>query len=166
MFIIYPWPIAVLCNSSLHVQRFVGWKAGVEGMCPAQAIQNIQQGPTMYSIVMSWRIGRHGRGEKERDKEKENSLGRTSCNNCSDGVVQNSICSVLLHSQPCHPSNTFWVAEKTFRGDHTGHHCKSQIHVVPPESCSAVSALRQRQKILRGTSSNRLEWLWECGEGG
>lgn len=61
--------------------------------------------------------------EQRREREKENSLGFPSCNSCSDGVVQNSICSVLLHSLPCHPSKTIQAAEKTFRRDHTGPFC-------------------------------------------
>lgn len=113
-------PMAILCNSSLDLQRIVL----SEGMCPGQAGTLEYTTEAHHALCCNlcgvWRIDRRGTGEKERDREKENSLGCPSCNNFSDGEVQNSICSVLPYSQPCHLSKTIWTAEKTFRRDHTG----------------------------------------------
>ncbi len=116
-----------------------------------------------------WRIDRQGTGEKERDREKVNSLGCPSCNNSSNGVVQNSICSVLLHSQPCHLSKTIRTAEKTFRRDHTGplrswlvaNPCPAPLELL----CCLCSAAEEPERNMLTQFTVTVE-LSNCGEGG
>lgn len=134
--------MAFLLNSCLDCQGIVGSEA--EGMCPGQT------GTLEYTTEAHHELSAVSEGLKEgaeeikSEREKEKSLGCSSCKNSSDGVVQNSICSVLLHSQHCHLSKTIRMAEKTFRRDHTGPLSSWQVTNSCPASlelCSVTASV-------------------------
>lgn len=160
--------MADLRNSSLDLQR-IGGRDREDVPRASWDFRIYNQGPpctllTSRRGLKDWQTGQR-RGEG--DREKENSLSCPSCNNSSDGEVQNSICSALLYSQPCHLSKTIRTAEKTFRSVHTGppvllagRKIMSWLPWATLQSllCSALLCY----SIRRETCSLNLQQLWKC----